>query len=120
MSQVIRSSQIMEHVPVHEAAPDDPARAWQVHVADEVFVVISLPLADAVSSRAERDSFAMLTSAERDIAAQILRGASNKQIAQRRGTSARTVANQIAAIYQKLAIASRAELAARIARRGAR
>lgn len=52
-----------------------------------------------------------LSTAERDIALAILKGASNETIAQERDTSVRTVANQIAAIFAKLDVSSRIELA---------
>ncbi len=39
-----------------------------------------------------------------------LRGASNQDIARTRGVSVRTVANQLAAVYRKLGVRSRAEL----------
>ena len=55
-----------------------------------------------------------LTVAERDVVSLILRGASNRQIAEHRRTSERTVANQIAAIFQKLQVGSRAELVLRV------
>lgn len=56
-----------------------------------------------------------LTSAERDVVRRALAGASNAQIARARGSSARTVANQLGAIYRKLGIFSRTELAQRFA-----
>ena len=43
----------------------------------------------------------------------VLAGLANAAIARRRGTSARTVANQVASIFRKLGVQSRAELAAR-------
>jgi DNA-binding NarL/FixJ family response regulator len=55
-----------------------------------------------------------LTQAERAVAELVLEGASNAAIAKARGTSARTVANQVATIFRKLEISSRVELAARI------
>ena len=56
-----------------------------------------------------------LTCAEQEIVDHILQGCTNKQIATCRGTSAGTVANQIAAVYQKLGICSRADLLIRLA-----
>lgn len=53
-----------------------------------------------------------LTSAEQAVAEQIADGASNHQIAEQRGTSVRTVANQVAKIFRKLDVQSRAELVA--------
>ena len=59
-----------------------------------------------------------LTPAERDVAGLVLEGLTNRVIAERRGRSARTVANQLASIYAKLEVGSRAELAAWAARLG--
>jgi DNA-binding NarL/FixJ family response regulator len=53
-----------------------------------------------------------LTESERAVVALVLEGHSNSEIARVRGTSARTVANQISAIYRKLAVKSRRELGA--------
>lgn len=52
-----------------------------------------------------------LTAAERQVVAEITRGASNAQIAAARGTTVRTVANQLQRIFVKLGVHSRAELA---------
>lgn len=59
---------------------------------------------------------ARLTPAERDVAARLVRGASQLEIAAARGSSARTVSKQIQSVYRKLAVHSRSELAARCAR----
>jgi DNA-binding CsgD family transcriptional regulator len=56
-----------------------------------------------------------LTSAERDVVRRVLGGASNAQIARARGSSPRTVANQLVSIFRKLGIFSRTELAQRLA-----
>lgn len=55
-----------------------------------------------------------LTLAERAILASILEGSSNRAISRQRGTSERTVANQIAALLRKFRVSSRRELNARI------
>ena len=52
-----------------------------------------------------------LTSAERDVVQRMLAGASNAEIARDRGTSVRTVAKQIASVFGKLDVRSRAALA---------
>jgi len=57
-----------------------------------------------------------LTQAERQIVAGVLNGRTNAAIATARRTSCRTVANQLAAIYRKLGVSSRWELAARVGR----
>lgn len=53
-----------------------------------------------------------LTPAEQAVVRQIVDGQSNAVIALARGTSIRTVANQIAAIFEKVGVSSRAELVA--------
>lgn len=57
---------------------------------------------------------AMLTPSEQEVARLIIDGASNAEIARQRGTSQRTVINQIAAIFRKVRVSSRVELAARV------
>lgn len=57
-----------------------------------------------------------LTSAEARVLSAILLGKSNHQIASERGTSIRTVANQVASLYRKLGVTSRAELALQLGR----
>src|SRR5687767_10242321 len=78
-------------------------RAWTLEVRGDLVAVVSTPARGRAIART-------LTAAERDIVAGLVRGESNRRIAQRRGTSERTVANQIAALFQKLHVMSRAEL----------
>lgn len=51
-----------------------------------------------------------LTEAEQDVALEVFRGATNREIADARGVSVRTVSKQLEAIYRKLGVSSRAEL----------
>lgn len=51
-----------------------------------------------------------LTIAEKDVAARVLEGFSNRDIARMRGTSVRTIANQVASIFRKLKVTARVEL----------
>jgi DNA-binding CsgD family transcriptional regulator len=67
-------------------------------------------------SSSPRSGVWRMTRAEREIAAHVMNGHSNASIARRRGTSSRTVANQLAALYRKLRVGSRTELAARLSR----
>lgn len=53
-----------------------------------------------------------LTQAEGEILEGLLAGEVNEDLARGRGTSTRTVANQVAAIFRKLGVSSRAELIA--------
>jgi DNA-binding CsgD family transcriptional regulator len=69
------------------------------------FLVVSFPL--DVGDGAE-----VLTPAEREVAAMVVGGMSNRAIAAARGTSENTVANQLKAIYKKVGVASRIELVA--------
>lgn len=82
-------------------------RAWYLAHADGDLAVISARVA-------QPGVRVHLTDAERAIVRRIASGDSNRAIAEARGTSARTVANQIAAIFAKLGVASRSELLARL------
>jgi DNA-binding NarL/FixJ family response regulator len=55
--------------------------------------------------------WALLTDAEAEVVRLALAGLGNAEIARRRGTCERTVANQLASIFRKLGVASRSELA---------
>jgi DNA-binding NarL/FixJ family response regulator len=72
----------------------------------EVFVVVSYPTELDVGT----DD---LTPAEADIARMVVRGMTNNEIAEARGRSANTVANQLKAIFRKLHVSSRIELVRR-------
>ncbi len=60
-----------------------------------------------------------LTDAEREVVTSVLDGKSNAAIAEERGRSVRTVANQVNSVFRKLGVASRAELVALCARSAA-
>ena len=84
------------------------ARISSFELGGEELVVVSVPL--------ERDvEVERLGRGERAVAALIARGLGNGEIARQRGTSVRTVANQVAALFRKLGVSSRVELAARLA-----
>ncbi|MBK8996867.1 MAG: helix-turn-helix transcriptional regulator [Myxococcales bacterium] len=55
-----------------------------------------------------------LSPAERDVTLALVHGATNAEIAERRGVAVRTVANQVASIFKKLGVSSRTELAAKL------
>ncbi len=73
-------------------------------------------LAVASATLVEEGALAPLSEAERAVALALVGGATNGDVAAARGTSERTVANQAQAIYRKLGVASRSELAARLQR----
>jgi len=81
------------------------ARATAIHLGGEVLVVLSAEIPD-------RARLKSLSAAEREVADLAIAGNSNESIAKTRGTSVRTVANQLASIFRKLRISSRFELAA--------
>lgn len=90
--------------------PEKPhaPRVTRFDLAGEELVVVSVPL--------ERDAEVdRLGPAERAVAALVLRGLANEEIARARGTSVRTVANQLASLFRKLGVSSRVQLAARLA-----
>jgi DNA-binding CsgD family transcriptional regulator len=80
-------------------------RAARFQVAGEEVVVLSF----AVAPRVLPES---LSRAEREVALEMIAGQTNRQIAAARGTSVRTVANQVNAILRKTGASSRAELIA--------
>jgi DNA-binding CsgD family transcriptional regulator len=89
-------------------APSHELRWAEVVVGADRHIVISY--------RTEEDD-AALSPAEGSVFELVCRGLRNAEIARMRGTKPRTVANQLAAIYRKLGISSRVELAAGRARR---
>jgi len=78
---------------------------YELELGGESFVVMSLPTGTTSPEG--------LSSAEREVANDAAAGLSNAAIAKKRGRSVRTIANQLASVYRKLSVASRAELAAR-------
>ncbi|MFW6051367.1 MAG: response regulator transcription factor [Myxococcota bacterium] len=98
---------------VLEPAPLADARATSLDGDDGRLWAISTPAAPPVPG----DSG--LTAAEREVARALLQGASLADIARTRGTSPRTVANQVQSIYRKLHVRSRTELGATLRGRAA-
>ena len=85
--------------------------ADRLALADGQLGVLALP---PVAPRREA-ALGRLTTAEREVAVEAARGLSNSEIAEARGRSVRTVVNQLASVFAKLGLGSRAELAARLA-----
>jgi DNA-binding NarL/FixJ family response regulator len=80
---------------------------FEVELGGESLVVVSLPIGPFAL-------YDTLTRAEVAVAQDAAAGLSNAAIAKKRGSSARTVANQLASVYRKLGFSSRAELAAKL------
>lgn len=81
-------------------APRTTAAAWRFDVDGDAYAILEWSELEV----AFPDS---LTTAEDAVARLLARGCTNREIALRRGTSERTVANQVASIFQKLRIDSR-------------
>lgn len=89
--------------------------AWveDVEVGGVPCLLIDVPGSD------DRHALGVLTPSEREVARCVAAGMNNAAVAATRGTSARTVANQLASLYRKMGVGSRAELRAALARRRA-
>jgi len=85
-----------------------------------VAAVLDFGISEPTSIRSlflDTDALGSLTRAEREVAFLIVDGLGNAEIGARRGgCSGRTVANQVAAIFDKLGVGSRLELVRRLAR----
>jgi DNA-binding CsgD family transcriptional regulator len=87
--------------------------AWRLDVGEDEYALFEWPepwIAERVRGR--------LTPAEREVARFIAAGVSNAEIAWRRGSSQRTVANQAARIFRKLGVTSRLGFYSLLARAG--
>ena len=74
----------------------------------EEFAILVLEAPDTADLR-------MLSAHERQVVALVMEGLSSAEIARRRGTSPRTVANQLRSIYGKVGVTSRSELVVALA-----
>jgi len=83
------------------------AKLAEVAVQGETLLIGAYPLIN-------EDRVKGLTDAEREVLVHLMVGSTNRDIAQRRQTSEYTVANQVKAIFRKLEVFSRSELAARL------
>lgn len=83
-------------------------RLRKIRHEGETLAVASVP------KSADEGRLTLLSEAECDVVRAACRGSSSAAIAAERGTSRRTVDNQLSAIYRKLGVHSRTELAARI------
>lgn len=93
----------------NSAARPAGLRAMWVEINGERLLMLSHPLETPPAV----GPFPGLTPAEQEIAAGVVAGRSNAEIAAQRGTSPRTVAKQLERIYERLGVSSRAELCVR-------
>ncbi len=94
----------VEIKPLKSTLPTKPPEGVIAYELEPGKVLFVHPLPSRLDSSA-------LSTAEREVAALILCGRDNASIASLRRTSPRTVANQVARIFSKLGVHSRAELA---------
>lgn len=85
---------------------DGAVHLYDVPLGEGSVVVLSFDAPALVLAR--------LTSAERAVAVLAAEGLSTRAIAARRSASLRTVSNQLTAIFEKLGVRSRVELAAKL------
>ena len=76
----------------------------QITVGQQEYAVASVPQPKPEAA------FEPLTKAEAQVAILVFEGMSNQEIADERQTAVRTVANQLASVFDKLGVGSRAEL----------
>jgi DNA-binding CsgD family transcriptional regulator len=79
---------------------------------DDALVLVSIGL--------ENDPVEYLSLAEQEVCRHAVAGLSNAAIAELRGCSPRTIANQLAAVYRKLGVRGRRELRVHLSRGGGR
>lgn len=88
--------------------------SWDTEAVDEAVDAAVTAAVDETAS----DPRAALTPSERSVLALVVAGASNAAIARSRGSSVRTVANQVASLLDKLGADSRFDLIRRFGRSG--
>lgn len=80
----------------------DGIRVSETEFGDEKLIVVSVPVSEDIPD--------ILTPTERNICKLVTEGLTNQEIADHRGTSVRTVANQIGSIFRKVKVNNRAAL----------
>jgi DNA-binding CsgD family transcriptional regulator len=85
-----------------------PEGAWAEPLSDDLtLLAFEVPAAELPDA---------LTIAEQEVALHVYAGASQREIAQARGVSVKTIGNQLESIYRKLGVSSRVELVLRLRR----
>ena len=93
----------------------DPGAQAQVPTPADLVVVKDLGDTVVLSFPEEIPRFPPgLTESQRDVARRVFEGQSAREIAQARGSSPRTIGNQLESIYRKLGVTSRVELVLRL------
>jgi DNA-binding CsgD family transcriptional regulator len=83
------------------------AQMAEIELGNEKLLIGSIPLLDETK-------LVGLSPAERHVLALLMAGSTDRDVAKRRATSARTVANQVQSLFRKFGVRSRGELVARL------
>jgi DNA-binding CsgD family transcriptional regulator len=95
-----------EAVPALDIAPPPDLRAVRFDLGNDGFAILDF----SFPPQEHLECAAVLTPAEREVVELVLRGKSNREVAEARGTSVRTVANQLAVAFRKLGVSGRLQL----------
>lgn len=95
------------------SSPED-LEVYTFRIGADEYAVLTFRPFDGEMSIPELGDVEGLTPTEISIVSLVVRGQANVAIAEARGTSPRTIANQLTVIYRKLGVRSRRELCARI------
>jgi len=99
------------HAIIEELAANIPDGEVQEHFLRESEALLPRTRATSSPRRAAKQAFGGLTEREREVAALIAKGKSNREIADQLVVSYRTVETHVGAILSKLAFSSRAQIA---------
>jgi len=88
-----------------------------VHDGEDYAVLELTPSVGAAEVTTASPPGGSMSPAEREVLVLLTRGLSNDEIAKERGTSVRTVANQLQNLYRKFQVTSRVELVAKLGAR---
>jgi DNA-binding CsgD family transcriptional regulator len=99
------------HAIIEELAANIPAGEVQEHFLREAEALLPHTRVTSSPRRAAKQAFGGLTEREREVAALIAKGKSNREIADQLVVSYRTVETHVGAILSKLAFSSRAQIA---------
>jgi DNA-binding CsgD family transcriptional regulator len=90
-------------VSIRDLLPPPGLAALRFAIGGDEYVILEFP-------EQKLDAPSGLSNAEREVVRGVIAGKSNAQIGRERGTSARTVANQLRSVYAKLNISGRRAL----------
>ena len=99
------------HAIIEELAANIPDGEVQEHFLREAEALLPRTRATFSPRRAAKQAFGGLTEREREVAALIAKGKSNREIADQLVVSYRTVETHVSTILSKLAFSSRAQIA---------